>query len=111
MIYYIIAISGVLACSASQLLLKKSADRKYKTKISNLLNWRVLISYSIFFMSLLINIYAMKNGVGLKDLPILESVGYIAVPCLSYLVLKERIDNNTLIAIFFILSGIIIFYM
>lgn len=110
MIYYIIVVLGILACSASQLLLKKSADTKYKNKVFNILNWKVILSYCVFFMSLLVNIFALKNGVGLKDLSILESVGYIAVPFLSFWVLKENIEKRTIVATFLILIGITIFY-
>ena len=48
-----------------------------------MLNWKVIIAYAIFGGALLINITAMSKGVKLKDLPILESLGYIFVPTLA----------------------------
>ena len=76
-----------------------------------MLNWRVIVAYTIFFGSLLINITAMGKGVQLKDMSILESLGYIFVPLLSYLVLKEEITKRTLASMALILLGIYIFYL
>lgn len=60
------------------------------------------------FVSLFINITAMSQGVNLKDLPILESLGYVFVPLLSYLVLKEKFTKRMLTSIALILIGIYI---
>ena len=111
MAYYFIVILGIFACACSQILLKESADKNPKGWIREMLNWRVAVAYAIFFGSLLINITAMSKGVNLKDLPILESLGYIFVPVLSYLILKEKISKATIISMFLILSGIIVFYL
>lgn len=111
MAYYFIVILGIFACACSQILLKESADKNHKGWIREMLNWRVAVAYAIFFGSLLINITAMSKGVNLKDLPILESLGYIFVPVLSYLILKEKISKATIISMFLILSGIIVFYL
>lgn len=53
----------------------------------------------------------MSNGVNLKDMPILESLGYIYVPLLSLLVLKEKISKRTVASVLLIAMGIIIFYL
>ena len=111
MAYYFIVILGIFACACSQILLKESADKNHKGWIREMLNWRVAVAYAIFFGSLLINITAMSKGVNLKDLPILESLGYIFVPVLSYLILKEKISKATIISMTLILSGIIVFYL
>ena len=111
MIYYLVVLVGVFACSASQLLLKKSAQKKFDKPWKDFLNWRVIVSYTIMFVTLLTNIYAMNHGVMLKDLPILEATGYIFVPVLSMLVLREKMDGYSLIAMLFIVMGILIFYI
>lgn len=108
--FYILVIIGVFLCSCSQLLLKKSADMECKNLIQSILNWRVILAYSIFFGSIIINITAMQNGVCLKNLPILESLGYIFVPFLSFLMLKEKITKQTFLSILLILIGIYLFY-
>ena len=110
MIYYLIVIIGVFACSASQLLLKKSATQSDGDMLSMMLNWRVLLSYGIMFVTLVSNIYCMKNGVMLKDMPILEATGYVFVPLLSWTVLSEKITRYNVFSIVLILLGIIVFY-
>ena len=111
MIYYVIVITGIFLCSAAQLLLKESAIHEHKHAIGIILNWRVILSYAIMFVTLIANIYAMKHGVLLKDMPILEATGYIFVPLLSYIFLSEKISIYNIISISLILVGIIIFYL
>jgi len=110
-LFYLLVVIGVLLSSCSQLLLKKSADREHKNFVLSMLNWRVVTAYVIFFGSLIINITAMSHGVHLKDMPILESLGYIFVPLLSSWVLKEKITKRTLGCMTLILLGIYIFYL
>ena len=110
MIYYLIVVLGVFACSASQLLLKMSATVEHKSAIYELLNWRVIVSYGIMFATLVTNIYAMSKGVLLKDMPVLEALGYVFVPLLSFFLLKEQIERKTIFSILLIFTGIIIFY-
>ena len=109
-IFYILVVTGIFASACSQLLLKKSADKEYQSWLKSILNWRVISAYGIFFCSLLINITAMSQGMNLKDLPILESLGYVFVPLLSFFVLKEKITKRVIISIVLILIGIVWFY-
>ena len=108
---YILVVIGIFASACSQMLLKKSANMKHKSFIKSMLNWRVVTAYTIFGGALLINITAMSKGVNLKDMPILESLGYVFVPLLSMIVLGEKIEKRTLVSIIFILIGIYIFYL
>ena len=110
-LFYILVITGIFLSACSQLLLKKSADREHRSFLRSMLNWRVITAYAIFFGSLLINITAMSKGVKLKDMPILESLGYVFVPLLSYMVLNERITKRTMVSIVLILIGIYVFYL
>lgn len=108
---YILVILGILSCSLSQLLLKKSANKEHRSSIFEVINPLVVFSYIIFFCSLLINIWAMSRGLELKELAMLESLGYVFVPLLSFLVLKENISKRTIYAIIVILLGIFVFYL
>ncbi len=108
---YLIVILGILSCSFSQLLLKKSAGKVYRSGIFEMLNPLVLFSYAIFFVVLVVNIWALSKGMQLKELAVLESTGYIFVPILSWLFLKEQITKRTILAILMIISGIIMFYL
>ena len=110
-LYYLFVVLGVFACSCSQLLLKKAADTPHESFLQSLLNWKVIVAYGIMFLTLFVDITALHNGVNVKDIPILESLGYIFVPVLSMLVLKEKIDRRTIAAIGLIIIGIVIFYV
>ena len=109
-IFYVIVIAGIFASACSQILLKQSANQTHKHWIFEFLNWRVALAYTIFLGSTLINVFGLKYGVNLKDMPILESLGYIFVPLLSMLFLAEKINKRTLAAMFIIFIGIIVFY-
>lgn len=110
-IYYFLVILGIFASACSQLLLKKSANKRHKNFITSILNPRVLAAYLTIFISLAINIFAMSNGVQLKDIPILESLGYIFIPLLSLMFLKETISARTWVSILLIILGVVIFYI
>lgn len=109
--WYLLVIVGIFASACSQLLLKTSANKNHSSFSSSILNFRVVLAYTIFLGSLIINIMAMNKGIGLKDIPILESLGYIFVPTMSLLVLKEKMDRKTCLSILTILLGVIIFYL
>lgn len=109
-LYYLLVIVGIFLSSCSQLLLKKSADKDKGSLIKSVLNWRVIVSYSVLFLSLFINITAMGKGVRLKDMPVLESLGYVFVPFLSLFFLSEKLTFRSYVSILFIIIGIIIFY-
>lgn len=108
--YYICVIFGIMACSFSQLMLKKSANHIHQSRITEIINPWVLTAYAIFFGSLIINIWALGKGVMLKDLAILEALGYIFVPLLSFIILKERMTMRTMGGVGIIIIGIIVFY-
>lgn len=109
--WYVLVVTGIFLSACSQLLLKQSADKQHKNFIYSIVNLRVIIAYIIFFCSLIVNISAMGRGVNLKDMPILESLGYVFVPLLSFVFLKERISKWNLISILLIVIGIFIFYL
>ena len=71
----------------------------------------VFIAYVVFFCSLLVNIWAMSKGILLKEMAMLESLGYVFVPILSFLILKENISRRTICATFMVLLGIFVFYL
>lgn len=108
--FYIFVILGIFASSCSQLLLKTSADREHTSLITELLNWRVILAYTIFLGSMLVNTIALAHGVKVKDMPVLESLGYVFVPVLSFLFLKESFSRRMLCSIALIGMGIAVFY-
>lgn len=110
-VFTFLVVFGVFIASVSQLLLKQSAIIKRSTFIKEYLNFKVILAYFLFALSVVLNIVAMKQGVQLKEIPILETLGYFFVFSLSYFFLKERLSRRELIATTFIIVGIIVFYL
>lgn len=108
---YLLVILGIFCSSISQLFLKKSANKVHRARIFEILNPQVVFSYGIFFCTLLINIWAMSRGMLLKEMAMLESLGYVFVPLLSFWVLQESISKRTILSVMVILFGIFVFYL
>lgn len=107
-LFSLVFIFGVFISSVSQILLKKSAQVEYGSKIKEYLNPRVIFAYIIFFGATLCSVLAYTK-IPLSFGPILESAGYIFVAILSRLFLKERITKKKLIGLSIIIIGIIIY--
>lgn len=107
-IYSCIMICSTLVSSFSQIMLKKSAQKEYKSKIQEYLNPLVIIAYGLFFGCTFLSLYALKV-VPLSMSPILEATGYIFVAVLSYIFFKEKLTKKQLIGMIFIIGGIIIY--
>ena len=107
-IYIMLFIGSVFISSASQILLKRSADVKYESKIQEYLNPRVIIAYGIFFSASLITIIAYR-GVPLSLGPVLEASGYVFVTILGRIFLHEKVSRRKLLGLVLILTGIMVF--
>lgn len=107
-IYIIIFLTSVFISSISQIVLKKSANKKYDSKIKEYLNPMVIGSYIVFFTATLLTIFAYK-GIPLSFGPILESTGYVYITVLGFLFLKEKISLKKLIGNILIIAGILVF--
>ena len=105
--------SGVFLCSVlissiSQILLKKSADKTYDSRLKEYLNPLVIIAYGMFFCSMMITMYCYRY-VDVSAGPIFESAGYIFVGVLGYIFLKEKFTAKKIIGMLLIMLGIVIF--
>ena len=99
---------SVFVSSVSQVLLKKSADSKHKTRLAEYLNWRVILAYSLFIAATMITVLALRY-IPVSLGVILESSGYIFVTILGVLFLKERVSRRKVVGLMIILCGIIIY--
>ena len=108
LIYILIFISGTFVSSVSQVILKKSSQKTYESKIKEYLNPRVMGAYTIFFLATLCGIIAYKK-IPLSMGPILEASGYFFVAVLSYIFLKEHISKQKIIGLAVIITGIVIY--
>lgn len=108
MFFYVsILLTGVLVSSISQILLKKSAMRKYDSLIKDYLNIRVVFSYIIFIFATFCTMYAYK-GVPLSLGPVFASSEYIFVAVMSCAFLKEQLSKQKLIGLGLIVIGIVV---
>lgn len=109
--YYILVILAVFSAAGAQMLLKKAATIKYPSVIRQYLNPWVIGGYSIMGVVMLVNIFAMSKGVQLKEVGIMESLSYLFVPCLSWMIFKERLTWLKILAIAVIMVGVIVFFI
>ena len=107
-LYSLIMVSGCLVAAFSQIMLKKSAEKQYESKLKEYLNPLVIIAYILFFGTTFISMYALKV-VPLSMAPILEASGYIFVAVLSYIFLEEKLTKKQLVGMALILVGIVVY--
>ena len=107
-LYCLIYVSSVAVSAVSQVMLKKSANKTYKNWIFEYLNPRVIIAYGLFFAATFITMYALKV-VPLSMGNLLEGFGYIFVPLLSFVFLKEKMTRGKWIGSALIIAGIFVY--
>jgi len=107
-VYVIIAVLGVVIAGFSQILLKKGAMRPHISFIRDYLNAPVIIGYMMMFISVLTSMIAYR-GLPMMTVPIIEALGFVLVPVLSYFFFKEKFTKNKIIGIVIIILGIIIY--
>lgn len=106
--YIIILLVSVFISAVSQIILKTAANKTYESAIKEYLNFRVIFSYGLFFLSTILTMIALKK-VPLSMQPILESTSYIYVSVMGYLLLKERFSKRKLLGLALILLGIFVY--
>lgn len=106
--YIFLFLFSVFVSSVSQIMLKKSANKTYDSKIKEYMNTSVIIAYGLFFCSSLITTLSYKY-VPLSLGPVLEATGYIWVAVLGFLVLKEHLCRKKVVGLLVIIVGILTF--
>ena len=109
-IYFVIALCSVTIASFSQVLLKMGAGKSYPSKIREYLNFYVITGYGMLFVSMVLTIVAYSH-LSYLSVPVVEAVGYVLVPVLSYFIFKEKLSKRKILGIVFILAGIIVYYL
>jgi len=111
MMYKLIVILAVLAAAGAQMLLKKGASIEYPNMFRQYLNPWVIGGYAIMFLALAVNIFAMSRGVQVKEVSTIESLSYLFVPCLSWMIFGEQLSWRKVIAIGMIICGVMVFFV
>ena len=107
--YLLCMLLSVSVASVSQILLKKSTFKSYDSVIREYLNPWVIGGYGMLFLSMIISIYAY-SGVDYKNGPVMESLGNVFVPVLSWFFFKEKLSIRKITGILCIMMGIMVFY-
>lgn len=110
-VYYFLVVVGVLLASVSQILLKKSATDGHRSFLREYLNVKVIGGYFLLVLSLLLDLWAMRNGVLAKEVSSIEALSYLFVPVLGWFFLKERISGKKFLAIVLIMAGVVVFFL
>ena len=108
LLYSLIYVSAVFISAVSQIMLKLSARKEYKSRIHEYMNPLVIVSYGLFFGCTLITLLAYRK-VPLSLGQILESSGYIFITILGTTILKEKLSKKKMIGMAVILLGIFVF--
>lgn len=107
-IYACILLLGVFISAISQVILKKSALKKYDSKIKEYMNPMVIFAYMLFVGTTFLSIIAYRV-IPLSMGPILEATSYIYITIFGVKIFKETINRKKVIALACIVSGIIIY--
>lgn len=75
------------------------------------MNGWVIGGYAIMFGTMVMNIFAMSKGVQVKEVSIIESMSYLFVPALSFVIFKEKLTWRKISAIAIIIIGVIVFFV
>ena len=108
--FLLLALLSVVIASFSQVMLKLGAGKTYNSKIREYLNVYVITGYGMLFVSMVITIVAYSH-LSYLSVPVVEAVGYVLVPVLSYFIFKEKLTKRKILGILFILTGIVIYYL
>ena len=106
----IIKAIGVVIAAFSQILLKISANKEHSSRIKEYINIDVVLAYMLFVISTLFTIIALRR-ISVSSSAILESINYVLVPTLSFLILKEKLNKTQILGMIIILFGVIINYL
>ena len=109
-IYYLLTLVVVVFTSMGHLLLKIAASRVTESGSRLYTHPLSVLGYGIFAFVAFLSIYAMK-GLDLKVFFALNSLTYICIPILAYLILRESVTRNKIIGVIIISIGVLLFNM
>ncbi len=108
---YWLAMFGAVALSAmSQMLLKKAAKTDYSSPVREYLNVWVIGGYGLLVLSMLSVVFACR-GLEMKNVPVIESLGFPLVMLLGRVFYGEKLTKNKLIGMGLIMLGVAVFYL
>lgn len=109
--FYALVIFNIFMAAVAQMMLKKSATQKHSSAIYEYVNPWVVCGYMIMGGVLISNIFAMHQGVLLKELGAMGALSYLFVSFLSRVCFKEKFNEKKILAIAMIIAGSVIFFL
>ena len=109
--YYVLVAFNIFMAAVAQMMLKKSATKKHTSIIYEYLNPWVIVGYALMGGVLISKIFAMHQGILLKELGAMGASSYFFVTVLSYLCFKETFNKKKIFSIAIITTGSIIFFL
>ena len=107
-IFVLVMLVAVFVAACSQILLKRSANKKHANLIAEYMNLLVIGAYALFGVSTIAYMYVLRY-IPMSFTVILESAGYVFVAILGWLFLGEKLNKRQLLGMGLIVLGIIIF--
>lgn len=109
---YTAAIIAAFVTAVSQILLKKQANITGKADhkkgfFRKFMNWRVILSYALLFMTLVINQVALIY-VPVSVMPCITATSFVWVFVLGVILLKEKVSKKRAIGVAIIITGVVI---
>lgn len=99
---------GVFISAAAQVLLKKSAMKKYRTVWKEYANPLVIGAYGLLAVAAALTVVAYK-GIPLSMGPLLEASGYFYVAWFGVKVFGEKISRRRMAALGLVVVGIFVY--
>lgn len=103
-----IFISAVFISTVSQVLLKKSAEKKYPSGIREYVNPLVITAYGMFFISTVMAVFAYR-GISLSIGAVLDTLGYVFITVFGLVFFGEKPTKRKLSALALIIAGTVIY--
>lgn len=106
--YSLFILFGTFISSIAQVMLKKSAQKEYRSKLAEYMNPLVIFGYAFFFGATLLSVFAYRE-VPLSMGPVLESTSYIYVTIFGVKIFREKLSILKVGALVMIIGGIVIY--
>ena len=107
-LFYILMPVSAFITAASQILLKKSADRQHKHILFEYLNPYVMISYMCYVGVLALNVF-IYTKIDYRFGVVINSLSMVFIMILSKVILKEALTRKRIAGNILIVAGIICF--
>ena len=107
--YLLYGALAVFVASVAQLLLKSSAEDHNETNKNMFLNWKVITSYFVAFLIMFVNSAFIYKHIYMNQIGMIDALGYIFVPILSFVFLSEKLNAKQIVGIVLIVIGVLLY--